>query len=53
MVSTLEDRGSSQNILSMARKQFSDAQVCHRLDKGTSGVLVIAINPDAYKHMSR
>lgn len=31
---------------------MADAQVCHRLDKDTSGVLAIAKNPDAYRHMS-
>lgn len=29
-----------------------DAQVCHRLDKDTSGVLAIARNPEAYRHLS-
>lgn len=51
-ISTLEDRNDSQNILSLAREYESDAQVCHRLDKETSGVLAIARNPDAYRHLS-
>ncbi len=51
-VSTLEDRVMDTNILAMARNYHADAQVCHRLDKETSGVLVIAKNPEAYRHMS-
>ncbi|MBL7870548.1 MAG: RluA family pseudouridine synthase [Cyclobacteriaceae bacterium] len=51
-ISTLEDRNDSQNILSLARAYEPDAQVCHRLDKETSGVLAIARNPEAYRHLS-
>ncbi len=51
-VSTLEDRNDKTNILGLAREYSSDAQVCHRLDKETSGVLAIAKNPDAYRHLS-
>jgi len=36
----------------MARDYVADAQVCHRLDKETSGVLAIAKNPAAYRHLS-
>lgn len=52
LISTLEDRSSPVNMLSMAREYDEGAQVCHRLDKETSGVLVIARNPEAYRHMS-
>ena len=41
-ISTLEDRVSGVNILALAREWVPDAQVCHRLDKDTSGVLAIA-----------
>ncbi len=51
-ISTLEDRNDSQNILYLARQIESDAQVCHRLDKETSGVLAIARHPEAYRHLS-
>src|SRR5438270_8436132 len=30
----------------------SDAQICHRLDKETSGALIIAKNPEAYRTVS-
>lgn len=52
LISTLEDRSSGENMLLMAREYEPEAQVCHRLDKETSGVLVIARNPEAYRHMS-
>jgi RluA family pseudouridine synthase len=51
-VSTLEDRHEQINILGLAKAYAGDAQVCHRLDKDTSGVLAIAKNPEAYRHMS-
>ena len=52
-VSTLEDRNDDQNILSLARSYISEAKVCHRLDKETSGLLVVAKHLDAYKHFSK
>lgn len=51
-ISTLDDRNDPVSILSLARGYVADAQVCHRLDKGTSGALIIAKNPDAYRAMS-
>lgn len=51
-MSTLADRHEPVNILKEAKKVYPDAQVCHRLDKDTSGVLAIAKNPEAYRHMS-
>lgn len=49
---TLEDRNEKVNLLRLAKAYTSDAQVCHRLDKDTSGVLAIAKNPAAYRHLS-
>jgi RluA family pseudouridine synthase len=51
-ISTLEDRHEPMNVLKLARGYVTDAQVCHRLDKDTSGVLAIAKNPEAYRHLS-
>jgi 23S rRNA pseudouridine955/2504/2580 synthase len=51
-VSTLEDRAEDTNILSTAKNLFPDIQVCHRLDKDTSGVMVLAKKPEAYRHLS-
>lgn len=51
-LSTLEDRQESTNLLGLARQYDEHSQVCHRLDKETSGVLIVARNPDAYRHLS-
>lgn len=51
-LSTLEDRHGRPNLLALAREVHPAAQVCHRLDKDTSGVLAIARNPEAYRHLN-
>ena len=51
-LSTLEDRNEKVNLLLLAKTYAENAQVCHRLDKDTSGALAIAKNPTAYRHMS-
>lgn len=51
-LSTLEDRHGRPNLLALAKEYFSTSQVCHRLDKDTSGVLAIAKNPEAYRHLN-
>src|SRR5690606_8138444 len=39
-------------ILRLAKRYYADAQICHRLDKDTSGVLLIAKNPETYRLVS-
>lgn len=51
-ISSLEDRHDQLNILSIVRGYVDAAQLCHRLDKETSGVLVVAKHNDAYKFMA-
>ena len=51
-LSTLEDRNDPSNLLAFAREYHAEAQVCHRLDKETSGLLVIAKTNDFYKYFS-
>lgn len=51
-LTTLEDRHGRPNLLALARLYVKTAQVCHRLDKDTSGVLAIAKNPEAYRHLN-
>ncbi|KEO74380.1 RluA family pseudouridine synthase [Anditalea andensis] len=51
-LSTLDDRHESQNILHLAKLYTPDAQVCHRLDKETSGCLVIAKHQEAYRNIA-
>jgi len=41
-----------QSILRLAKAYSDDAQLCHRLDKETSGVLAIAKNPAAYRNLA-
>jgi 23S rRNA pseudouridine955/2504/2580 synthase len=45
-----DDRGES--MLRQAKAYWPDAQVGHRLDKETSGVLIFAKHPEAYRHIS-
>lgn len=51
-LSSLDDRHEAQNILDLARKHDKNSQLCHRLDKETSGCLVIARNPEAYRNLA-
>lgn len=53
-IASLDERSTPGeiNILRMAKQYVADAQVCHRLDKETSGAIVIAKNPDAYRSLS-
>ena len=46
-ISSLDEReGGEVNMLRLAKQYSEDAQICHRLDKETSGALIIAKNPD-------
>lgn len=50
---TLDERsGQGQSLIRMAKACHQEAQVCHRLDKETSGVLLIARHAAAYRHLS-
>ncbi|MEO6150367.1 MAG: RluA family pseudouridine synthase [Mucilaginibacter sp.] len=52
-ISSLDEReGGEVNMLRLAKAYIPDAQVCHRLDKETSGALIIAKNPEAYRSVS-
>ncbi|MBX2967225.1 MAG: RluA family pseudouridine synthase [Cyclobacteriaceae bacterium] len=51
-LSTLDDRVNPQNLLALVRTHCETAQACHRLDKDTSGVIVFAKRPEAYRHLS-
>lgn len=53
-LASLDERnGQAPSLLQMARRYWADAQLCHRLDKETSGVLLIARHNDAYKVMAQ
>jgi len=51
-ISTLDDRVDKTNILLMAKNINHGLKACHRLDKDTSGALILAKNPEGYKHVS-
>ncbi|KKX51943.1 MULTISPECIES: RluA family pseudouridine synthase [Sphingobacterium] len=52
-IASLDEReGGEINILRLAKKYYADAQICHRLDKETSGLLLIAKNPETYRSVS-
>ena len=52
-LSSLDDRdGGELNLLRLAKSYSPDAQICHRLDKETSGAIIIAKNPEAYRFVS-
>lgn len=52
-LSTLEDRNDPHNLLDLCRRYDANAQVCHRLDKDTSGILAVARNPSAYRFLNK
>ena len=52
-VASLDNRtGDEVNILRLAKNYHPDTQVCHRLDKDTSGLLLLAKNPETYRSIS-
>ncbi len=51
-ISTLADRNNEVCLLDQAKKNWENVQVCHRLDKYTSGVIIFAKNQEAYRHIS-
>ena len=51
-LSTLDDRRDPENVLRLVRSAYPEATVAHRLDKDTSGVLVVAKTAEGYRHLS-
>ncbi|MFN8397622.1 MAG: RluA family pseudouridine synthase [Bacteroidia bacterium] len=51
-ISSLSDRDSEVNMLRLGRNYLPEVQLCHRLDKETTGVLLFAKNPDVYREMA-
>jgi RluA family pseudouridine synthase len=50
-ISSLDDK-SNRNLQHLATLYHEDLQLCHRLDKMTSGILLMAKNKAAYKHIA-
>ncbi len=51
-LSSLADRTDTRNLLSLAKGINENYQICHRLDKETSGVVVFAKNAEAYRNFA-
>ena len=51
-ISSLSDRETELNMLQLGRKYLPDVQLCHRLDKETTGVLLFAKNPEVYREIA-
>ena len=51
-ISSLEDKNDRTHLLDLARKTDPNYQLCHRLDKETSGVIVLAKTPEAYRNFA-
>ncbi len=53
MLPTLEDRSlEGKSLQQLAKAWNAEAQICHRLDKETSGCIIIAKNPETYRFVS-
>lgn len=51
-IASLDDRAESKNLLSLAKEVNEEYQICHRLDKETSGIVVFAKNAEAYRNFA-
>jgi 23S rRNA pseudouridine955/2504/2580 synthase len=50
-IASLHERGPNrESMIEMVKKYNENATLCHRLDKETSGVLLISKNEEAYKN---
>lgn len=53
-ISSLHEHiGRAPSIIELAKKHAESIQLCHRLDKETSGVLLLSKHNDAYKHAAK
>ncbi len=53
-VPSVPERGkfTAPSILELANATYGDCIMCHRLDRETSGAIIVAKNLDAYRHIS-
>ena len=50
-ISSLHDRGpNKKSMIELAKIYNENAALCHRLDKETSGILLISKNDEAYRN---
>ena len=52
-LATLEDRASPINVLKIVREKYPTATPCHRLDKETSGVLILVKNQETFLYFKK
>ena len=52
-ISMLRDRSGAQDLWSQISARTAKPYLIHRLDKGTSGVLIVAKNPATQKKLTR
>lgn len=50
-LSSLEDK-AGPSLIAIARETYPEITLCHRLDKSTSGVMLLAKDPDTYRTMA-
>ncbi len=50
-MSSLEDK-NNQNVLGLAKKYNPDLQLCHRLDKMTSGIMIMSKKEEYYRNIA-
>ena len=53
-VPSLPERGkfTAESVMDWSRRHWPDAILCHRIDRETSGALLIAKNPEAFRHLT-
>ncbi len=51
-LSSLSDRAQTHNLLDWGRDYHPDIQLCHRLDKETSGIMLLAKDAEFYRHVA-
>lgn len=51
-MASLEDRNDPMNLQKLAKDYDESLSACHRLDKETSGCILLAKNKEAYRHAS-
>lgn len=52
-ISLLQDRSGAANLWDQLKAEFGKLHLVHRLDKGTSGVLLVARNAALQKHLTQ
>lgn len=53
-VPTMPERGkyTAEPVIEWAQKRWETAILCHRIDRETSGILILAKTPEAHRHIS-